>query len=486
MPVVAAHQHPETAGGSEFPGTADPFEFLLPLTLAAQVSGVPQLVADVDEVLLRLRLRDLLQNALQILQIPAGNGHLLPEIPLRRLGLRIPLIVFGGVLLGSEQRVQLDGDRRALGIVVVLAGKLALPPLHPVEIGGDQIPADPQMVPVLGSGIVLLLQSQLPPQPVPGGGGGADQVRAPLPHPLLLLPGLIKFVQHPGKAVAVNALHRRAVLADGQVREIRRPAVLPQTYRGKLSLPDAGDQLLQFLPQPLPLLRSHLAKTAVRLPRRPERQFPGYQGRNAEIRVQQKGVRLPLRVGGIQLFPKALLRLLRHGEPSHGGRGLIVKPRQHLAAGGHFRVHPAQAINHTAVSVQQDQVGPAAHSLQHQRPAARLAEVVGNIQFHPHQPLQRRLGDVRHPGAHQMLAQQHTKHGRLRRIIPGQLRQLDAGSIGTGIEQQPLISPQQQNHLVPGRLLDLVDPQPQQLGPQLLEHSLQANGVKRHGYPPPS
>lgn len=79
------------------------------------------------------------------------------------------------------------------------------------------------MVPVLGSGIVLLLQGQLPPQPVPGGGGSADQIRAPLPHPLLLLPGLVKFVQHPGKAVAVNALHRRAVLADGQVREIRRP-----------------------------------------------------------------------------------------------------------------------------------------------------------------------------------------------------------------------------------------------------------------------
>ena len=71
-----------------------------------------------------------------------------------------------------------------------------------------------------------------------------------------------------------------------------------------------------------------------------------------------------------------------------------------------------------------------------------------------------------------MLAQKHTEHGRLRRILPAQGRQLDAGRIGPGVEQQPPVSPQQQDHLIPGRLLDLVDPQPQQLGPQLLQDRL--------------
>ena len=224
----------------------------------------------------------------------------------------------------------------------------------------------------------------------------------------------------------------------------------------------------------------------VRLPGGAEGQLPGDQGGDAEVAVQQKGVHAPLRVGGGEPLPEAGLRLLRHRQPAHGGRGLVVQPRQHLPAGGHVRVHPAEAVDDPPLPVQQDQVGPAAHGLQHQRPPARAAELVGDIQLQPHQPLQRRLGDGGHPAPHQVLAQQHAEHGGLRRVVPGEMRQLNAGGVGPGVQQQPLVAPQQQDHLVPGGLLDLVDPQAQQSGPQLLHHRLHTDSIQWHGLIPPS
>lgn len=71
-----------------------------------------------------------------------------------------------------------------------------------------------------------------------------------------------------------------------------------------------------------------------------------------------------------------------------------------------------------------------------------------------------------------MLAQEHTKHGRLRGIFPGNAGQLYAGRICSGVEQQALIPPQQKDHLIPGRLLHFIDPKAQQLRPQLLQNRL--------------
>ena len=472
LAVVAAHQHPQSAGGAELPGLRDALDLLFPLALAAQEAGVPHLIADVQKILLRLRLGDLLQNALQVFQVPAGNVHLLPQIFFRRFGLGVALVIFGGVLLGRQQRVQLDGGLGAVFVIVVLAHQLCLPPLHAVEVGGDQVAAGAQPVPILGGGVVLFLQRQLPPQAVPGGGGAADQVRAPLAGPLHPLPGLIKVIQQLTKAPVPLRFRGSAVLGDGQIGKIHRFPLLAEADGCKAVSLDGTDEALQLRPKAVLLLFPKLKDMPVRLPRRPESQLPGNNGRHAEIAVQQKGVQLPLRVGRGKLLPEAHLRFLRHRQAAGGGRRLIVKPRQHLAGCGHIRVHPPQAIDDASLSVQQDQVGPAAHGLQHQRPLSRLAEVIRHIQLQPHQPLQGRLHQIRHPGAHQMLAQEHAEHRRLRWIVPGELRQLDTGRVGAGIQQQPLIAPQQQNHLVPGRLLDLVDSQTQQLGPQLLQDRL--------------
>ena len=88
---------------------------------------------------------------------------------------------------------------------------------------------------------------------------------------------------------------------------------------------------------------------------------------------------------------------------------------------------------------------------------SRLTKIIRYIQLNADKPLQPRLGNVRNSGSYQVLSQQHTKHRRLRRIIPQQLCQLKAGCVGAGVQQKPLIAPQKQNDLIPSRLLHLVN-----------------------------
>ena len=114
----------------------------------------------------------------------------------------------------------------------------------------------------------------------------------------------------------------------------------------------------------------------------------------------------------------------------------------------------------------------AAHGLQHQRALSRPAEVIRDVQMQLHQPLQPRLRQPGDPRAHQMLAQEHTEHGRLRRIVPQLRRELDAGIVGPRVEQQAHAAPQQQDHLIPRGLLHPVDAQAQKLRAQLLHHRL--------------
>ena len=315
---------------------------------------------------------------------------------------------------------------------------------------------------------------------------GAQQVRAPLAHPLLLLPRGVEVVHQIREGVIPDGLHGGAVLGDGAVGEIRHLPVFFQTGRCEVIFLYSSDQIRQFPPEPVLPRRAQGEEAGVRLPGGAEGQLPCDEGRDAEVAVQQEGVDPPLRIGGGQLFPEARLRLLRHRQTSHGGRRLIVEPRQHLPLRGHIRVHPAETVDDAALPVQQDQIGTAAHGFQHQRSPARPAEVVGDVDLQPHQPLQGRLGKSGNAAPHQMLAQQHAEHGGLRRVVPGQTRQLEAGSVGSGAQQQPLIPPQQQDDLVPHRLLDLVDPQARQLRPQLLRHRLHTDPVQWHGLTPPS
>jgi len=53
-----------------------------------------------------------------------------------------------------------------------------------------------------------------------------------------------------------------------------------------------------------------IAEPPVRFPAGPEAEFPGHQGRNSEIGVQQEAIQLDLRIDLGQLFGKALLCFL--------------------------------------------------------------------------------------------------------------------------------------------------------------------------------
>ena len=70
-----------------------------------------------------------------------------------------------------------------------------------------------------------------------------------------------------------------------------------------------------------------------------------------------------------------------------------------------------------------------------------------------------------------MLPEQHTEHGGLRRVVPEDLRQLKPGGARPGVQEQPL-PPEEEDHLVPGGLLDLVHPETRQLGPELFHDRL--------------
>ena len=80
-------------------------------------------------------------------------------------------------------------------------------------------------------------------------------------------------------------------------------------------------------------IRVQAAEPPVRLAAGPERQFPGHQGGNSKVGVQQEAVQLHLRVHLRQLFPEALLRLLQERQAASGGRLLVKQTRQYLPGG---------------------------------------------------------------------------------------------------------------------------------------------------------
>ena len=76
-----------------------------------------------------------------------------------------------------------------------------------------------------------------------------------------------------------------------------------------------------------------------------------------------------------------------------------------------------------------------------------------------------------------MLAQEHTEHRRLGRVIPQLLRQVDAGLVGPGVEEQAAAAPQQEDDLIPGGLLYFFDAAAGELGSKLPHHALQTDSV---------
>ena len=150
-------------------------------------------------------------------------------------------------------------------------------------------------------------------------------------------------------------------------------------------------------------------------------------------------------------------------------RGQAVEhPREHLPpVGGQVPVHPAQAVHDTSRTVQQNQVGPAAHALQNEPPLHLVPQLVHRLQPEIQKAFHGRLDDFQDTPAGQVLAQEHAEHGRRAGILPAQSGELGPGLVGTGREEQADISPVPpygQHHFIPPGLIDLVDPPAHQGG----------------------
>ena len=229
----------------------------------------------------------------------------------------------------------------------------------------------------------------------------------------------------------------------------------------------------------LPEQLFQLPRQGLPIPARPERQFPGDQGRQAVEGIQQQLVRLP--PGGVVQRPAQAFAVQRHGVQFIRRGGQAVKQaRQHLALAGHVAVHPAQAVDDTPLPVQQDQIGVAAQGLQHQAALHPVPQLVDGLQTEVQQALHGGLLQFQNTPAQQVLAQQHAKHGRRVRVLPVPGRQVGPRVARVGREQQAHVlppAPDAEQQFLPGRLIDLVDLPPQERAAQFSRHGGQAKGV---------
>ena len=284
-----------------------------------------------------------------------------------------------------------------------------------------------------------------------------------------------------GEGVVGAAGDRGSVLGHGEIGKVRRSALTLQQLREKAALLHLLLPCVEGLPQGV-----GGGAAGVRLAAGAADQLPCQQGRNGGEGVHEPAVqRTVLRAPGQQAAEGILLRRQRVALILTG-RQAVVEPRQHLTLLGHLEVHPAQAVHDAALPIHQNEVGVAGHGLQDQAVVALLPQLVHRPDGQCHPTLQRLLLQTQQPSPGQMLPQQHTEHGGLGGVVPQLLGQMQPGLAGSGVEQQAPPAPQQQDHLIPCRLLDLLNAGILYLGGGLTDHGLHTNGVQRHIIPPPS
>ena len=92
-----------------------------------------------------------------------------------------------------------------------------------------------------------------------------------------------------------------------------------------------------------------------------------------------------------------------------------------------------------------------------------LAHLVDRLQCEVQYALGGRLDNGDNPRAAQMLAQQHTEHGRLLGIFAGGLSEMNPRTVGAGGHQQSPAAgkgAEMEHQRVPLRLMDFVNPRP--------------------------
>ena len=468
--IVAAHQNPQARRGAELTGPGLALEATLFAALA-QVTALHQLGADVVEILLRLRLIDLLTDTFQIGKLGISLFYLLRQYFFGGFRLGVLFEIPVGIFPWGQAHVQGDLNGGAALFIVVLHRHGAHATLHTVEVGDDQLAAKPQGLPVTGLGQLLFLHGQLAAEAGGGVGDGFHQILALLLHPLRLLPADIVGVQQFGEGVVGHVLGIFPILEQRLVCKVNYLVTVAddggQKSPGRDGIPPGGKGVPKGGG-----VRLRAAGAADKL--------PGHQGGDGGEGGHQPLVQRALGGRG-----EVLLRDGKGVLPGLLGGQVVIETGQHLALGGHLKVHTAETVDDAAVAAAENQVGVAADGLQNQGIAALLAPLVGGVDVQRDHPLQRCLGHFYDTAPGQVFSQQHTEHGGLGGVVPQQGRHVEAGLVGAGAQQQAAIAPQQQNHLIPGGLLNLLDAAAHQLGRQLRHHGGEANGVQRHYCSPP-
>ena len=487
LPVVPAHPDQIALAGAELPGLGGGQLHLLFLVGVPDVAPGHQLGPDLQYVLLGLGPVQLVENAVEVLELHLALGDLLGQHPLGRLGPVVVLVELGGVLLGRELGGEGNVDLPHLRVVEVHGGEPRLSPGHGVEVGGDDVAQLPQALPVGGGGDLLPLILQLPGRPVPEIADGLVEAVGPEAHPLGVVTPGVEAVQQGREAGETLVFHVAAVLLHRVEGEVPVLALFFQQHR--LGILRQGLKGFEDLSgQGFPPLQGQGAQLGVGLAQEPVGQLPADQGREAPVPLQQ-----PLFQ---PLFPLQGGQSLGNGRQTVGQRVPLVRhrrqmveeARQHLPLVGHLKVNAAHTVEDVAVAAGQDQVGPPAHHLDDQVFFGLFAHLVGTLQGQVHQPLHGRLGHGGNAAAGEVLAQQHAEHGRLGRILQGRGGQMEAGAPRRGREQQPSRAagaPELEDHLIPDGHLNLVNAGAQQLGPQLRHGGGEKKSVKGHGLPPP-
>ena len=154
-------------------------------------------------------------------------------------------------------------------------------------------------------------------------------------------------------------------------------------------------------------------------------------------------------------------------------RLLIIQSRQGGTAGAFVQPDAPQAVQNPPVGAKQIEVAGAAHQLGHQLFLHRKAHFIGAVEGKCGCPLHGRLGDFRQLCPQKMLTQEHTEHGRLRRVLRRGRGQVQPGGGGIGGEEQLLPAfpaPKMQNQGVPAGLVNFVHPGAQAFLPYFLQN----------------
>ena len=327
-----------------------------------------------------------------------------------------------------------------------------------MEVGREDVPQLAQTLPVVGGFQLLFLNGQLFGQAAAQILNGLAHGLTLLPHGVLLIPDGVVHIQQLAKGLGAAAL---AVFPDGAEGELLRRAV-----REGVIIGCGVAQMLMEEQRQLVGGRVHVQRidAGVRASGGVQRRLPAHQGGQSAQGIHQP-VGQNVRPGGSEYVYITLCITLRgtvqQVQLHDRLRRLIHETRQRCPLGAFVKADAPQAVQNPPLRGQQIQIAGASHQLGHQRLLHRKAHLVGAVEAERCRPLHGGLGNFCQLCPQKVLAQKHTEHGRLRRILRRSRRQMQPGGGGVGSKKQllpSLLAAQMNDHCVSGGLVDFLHP----------------------------